>query len=339
MALIYIGLITVPLMGFVSLSVDWGRVQLAKLELSRLADASARAAAADMQSSFVTARTSAKTLATSNNVDGATLTLVDTDIQFGVWTPSTRTFTIAENASANAVRVTAARTVARGNAVQLLFAPMIGMPQMDVSAQSIVARPGNNQTVGTSVSGFNNVWFAGLASSATATYSGDITNATTSGALGVTALAVTPGAKLRFVVSGSLSHSIWPSGDAPDGGGWIHNNWTNNLGGKSNLTAPINSLLGVFLTSNDPTTEGAAPPNLDFSSGTARDFASLSPVNRQVFFIGDGMRTGAVVQEFIVPANATRLFLGSQDPFGWHNNSGSVSVSITSVGGPIVLLK
>ncbi len=51
-----------------------------------------------------------------------------------------------------------------------------------------------------------------------------------------------------------------------------------------------------------------------------------------MFFIGDG-RTGTgagAAQSFVVPAGATRLFLGVSDGFGWFNNSGSFAVTIAS---------
>jgi hypothetical protein len=54
-----------------------------------------------------------------------------------------------------------------------------------------------------------------------------------------------------------------------------------------------------------------------------------------VFFIGDG-RTGSgtgAVQQFIVPAGATRLFLGTVDGFGWNTNSGAFSVQVNAPAG------
>jgi hypothetical protein len=56
----------------------------------------------------------------------------------------------------------------------------------------------------------------------------------------------------------------------------------------------------------------------------------------QVFFIGDGL-TGngtGTVQQFVIPAGATRLYLGSADGAGAnYNNSGSFSVSVTGPTG------
>lgn len=90
---------------------------------------------------------------------------------------------------------------------------------------------------------------------------------------------------------------------------------------------PVNALLGVFLDDNIPF--GVAPASIDWS-GAAIHFASLSPLLSQTFFIGNGLRSdGLTVQTFVVPTGATRLFLGSSDGFGWANNTGSHSVTVT----------
>ena len=101
------------------------------------------------------------------------------------------------------------------------------------------------------------------------------------------------------------------------------------------MNAPVNALVGVFLNDNLPTSSGA-PPGLDFRpSGLGTAFLTLNPALKQVFFIGDG-RTGngtGAVQQFIVPAGATRFFLGTVDGFGWNTNSGTFSVQVIAPGG------
>jgi hypothetical protein len=70
---------------------------------------------------------------------------------------------------------------------------------------------------------------------------------------------------------------------------------------------------------------------LDFSTASSRDFASLSPALKQVFFVGDGETSTGVLQEFVVPAGATRLFIGTMDEKGrWSDNSGSLSIEVTT---------
>jgi len=85
--------------------------------------------------------------------------------------------------------------------------------------------------------------------------------------------------------------------------------------GVSGIMAPaVMFLTGVFLTDAAPS--GSDPATLDFTTlGT--NFASLSPEIGQTFFIGDGLTgTGSGAQQtFVVPAGATRLFLGFADAY------------------------
>lgn len=100
--------------------------------------------------------------------------------------------------------------------------------------------------------------------------------------------------------------------------------------GISAYNGPVNALIGVFLDANVPA--GAAPSPLDFSTPASLAQPSVSPQLRQVFFIGDG-RTGTGsgnVQQIVVPAGATRLFLASGDGIGAnYNNFGGFSVTVT----------
>lgn len=103
--------------------------------------------------------------------------------------------------------------------------------------------------------------------------------------------------------------------------------------GISDLTAPINSLVGLFLTGDQP--DGtAAPTALNFLPGgnvTGNvDYTTLSPALKQVFFIGDGKTAGNVVQKINAPFGATRLLLGTWDGFAWLNNVGSFDVTVNA---------
>jgi hypothetical protein len=81
-------------------------------------------------------------------------------------------------------------------------------------------------------------------------------------------------------------------------------------------------LVGVFLDESIP--NGVAPPRLDFTaSGIGTDFLALAPVLGQVFYIGDGITSEGVFQEFIAPFGATRLALGIPDGFGFDGAPGA----------------
>lgn len=107
--------------------------------------------------------------------------------------------------------------------------------------------------------------------------------------------------------------------------------------GVAGIHAPYDALLGVFLDSNAPN-GSPAPADLNFSGvgGIGLSFTSVSPGLKQVFFIGDGLtdRGSGTVQDFVAPAGATRLYLGSMDGFGWYNNGGfqDVTINFTPAG-------
>lgn len=177
------------------------------------------------------------------------------------------------------------------------------------------------------VPGRANIWLAGTPSGTSISYNkGAPDKVATEGPL----LAVPDvkacfreGAKLYFDVSGEISHggSAATSADGNVNGitGHEHAAWL----GKSNVTAPYNSLLGVFLGDGDPS---ALPPpaTLSFATQVERDYATLSPAKGQIFFIGDGKTTGGKYQKIVVPAGVTHLYLGIMDSFEWNNNSGEL---------------
>jgi hypothetical protein len=59
-----------------------------------------------------------------------------------------------------------------------------------------------------------------------------------------------------------------------------------------------------------------------------RQFTTLSPQLKQVFFIGRGPTAARETRRFVVPEGATRLYLGIMDAFEWNNNTGAFQVSV-----------
>ena len=144
-----------------------------------------------------------------------------------------------------------------------------------------------------------------------------------------------PGKVLTF---SNISGSIYFSGDyAPaftngigDGGSSSGTN-ISSYGGISGIRNDnaIAFLVGVFLNDSEPT--GSGPSALDFTNNTS--FAELSPLLNQTFFIGDGL-TGSGsgnIQRFLVPEQATRLFLGFADGSGYKELPGYYSDNTGSV--------
>jgi hypothetical protein len=205
-----------------------------------------------------------------------------------------------------------------------------------ILAVSLVA-PVSAQVVIPSVPGSANPYLAGLPSGSTCC-GGD--SAPSQSPVQVTGIALVPGSTLTFVVTGSVNFGPGPSGDPPDGGTLATTPANSGISGAS---WPANALVGVFLDNSLPTAT-PAPADLNFSTPGSTSFASLSPALKQAFFIGDGL-TGSgtgTVQTFVVPAGATRLFLGTSDGFGWFNNSGSFAVTVAAntpppVAGPAAI--
>jgi hypothetical protein len=148
------------------------------------------------------------------------------------------------------------------------------------------------------------------------------------------------GQALTFSATGSVY--LTPGGEpygahGPDGGAPAFNMNVSQAAGISGVhSSNVGYLAGVFLNGS----EGAitALANSDFTpAGTGEDFASLSPVIDQVFFIGDGLTgTGTgQVQQFFVPIGATTLVLGIVDansyngpPGAYFDNGGSFQVNV-----------
>lgn len=124
----------VVLTGFASLGVDFGRVQLARSELQAAVDAAARAAAVGLTTSSTQAKTDAIAVAAQNTVDGSPLVLTNADIAVGNWSGGVFT---SDATPLNAVRIVASRTSAKGNAVPLLFASVVGRSTCNINASAI----------------------------------------------------------------------------------------------------------------------------------------------------------------------------------------------------------
>jgi hypothetical protein len=158
-------------------------------------------------------------------------------------------------------------------------------------------------------------------------------------------------------VTGSITLNNGTGYNDPDGvitsGGYFGptingtNGYTvaNAYGGISGITMPGGgALVGVFEPDSGPT--GAPPVSRDFNA-IGINFPTLWLALYQTFYIGDGL-TGdgsGAVQQFLVPAGATRLFLGIADapgfdgnPGSYGDNSGTFTVSFQITTGSVTLL-
>lgn len=118
----------------------------------------------------------------------------------------------------------------------------------------------------------------------------------------------------------------------PEGNSTLTSSNLTSFGGVSGYIGTQGALTGVFLDDAVPTSP--APATLNFGS-IGSDFATLSPELGQIFFIGDGQTSAGVLQEFVAPAGATRMFFGIPDGFGfggvpgaYDDNDGSYRIRV-----------
>jgi hypothetical protein len=172
-------------------------------------------------------------------------------------------------------------------------------------------------SISVSVPGTSDPWLAGMASNWT---TGDTPGMPADGQSPVS-VSVVPGALLTWSATGITGHPDDDSG--PNGnpvGGWgIQNHYVGAENGISDITAPINSLLGVFLSDSPNRNTAPAPLGSEYWS-----YSAFSPSLQQVFYMGDGS-----AQTIMVPQGATKLYLGTMDSYGWTNNTGSFDVTVT----------
>lgn len=332
----------VALTALTSLAVDLARVQISKTELQRGADAAARAGISGIDISRTEAANRAIATAQLNLADGSAIGLTTSkDIEYWTWDLAKGAGKqVSGSTQANAVRVFARRVASRGNPIKLHFGSLIGFNQCDVEAESIVMRVAAID-VNEDVKAVTNPFLAGMPKGTLASpnnphntpdYAGDSKDPKQSPQL-VKGLPLIAGEELVFdSIDGDARHDPNMASYNPDGQlNSIGYNTAGSEHGIADMRAPINALVAVFLTDERPD-KSAAPSKLDFSTSASRDFATLKPQLKQIFFIGDGKNSAGMQQKFVVPEGATRLFLATWDFYEWNNNAGSRLVTVSRPG-------
>jgi hypothetical protein len=192
------------------------------------------------------------------------------------------------------------------------------------------------QAVQISVPGSADPWLAGMPNGSGASWY-DYAPAQSPALVGTP---ITPGTSYAFSASGLMDHGLTPPvlcGPDGDSADLIQTHWTGSENGIANTNAPYDSLLGVFLGPDQPNLT-AAPAMLDFTTSASRNYLTLSPLLKQVFFIGDGLTDSAIRQSVVAPAGAARLYLGTMDIYEWSNNSGGFTVNVTPEPASLLLL-
>lgn len=199
-------------------------------------------------------------------------------------------------------------------------------------AAALVLSPATLVAAVVAVPGSANPWLAGMPDGSTAGNGQDFAPAQSP--IQVPSGLLAAGVPLTFSATGGTSFRT--DGSLTPAEGDLAAITTRDPGaenGIADLVVPLSALIGVFLDDTQPSLS-VAPDRLDFSDPASRDFLSLDPVLRQPFYIGDGLTSASVVQEFYIPTGATRLYLGTMDGFGWFNNIGVLTVAIAPIPEP-----
>ena len=130
--LVYVAASMVAFTALTSLVIDIAHLRVVKLQLQFAADAAARDGAVGISSGASTSKAIGS--ASLMNVDGTPVVLQASDVVVGTWSGGTFT---PGGASPNAVKVTASRSAARGNAVPVWWGAIIGKSSADVTATAI----------------------------------------------------------------------------------------------------------------------------------------------------------------------------------------------------------
>jgi len=329
--MVYTIITMTALVGICSLGVDVGHVQEVKTDMQSCADATARGY---MEYYIVYGKTYANNngpsiySAANNSVDSNSGVAPTVTVTWGHWNTATNSFNTSSG-TYTAVQATVSRTKANNNAISLTWGTVIGQPTCDVTVTSVAARIGTGQTTSFTVSATASPYLAGMPNGSTA-WEGDTTSNSTP--YQVPSITVTPGSIITVTsVTGLTNYNNETPNDGPKGeSGFITSHTP--AGGENGIgdaNAPIDSLMGLFLGPNAPNTN-ATPPYIDWTSPSNSNQNQYNNLLiQQPFYIGTGMTSSGVVQQFVVPPGATRMYLANWDGYQWNNDTGSFSGSVT----------
>jgi len=151
---VFFALLLVFVLGAITaMAVDIGHLWLVRSQLQNAADAAALAGVRDLNgvsTQYPFAISAARNYGSANDADGTHADIDPGDVVLGRWDMTNKTFapTLLPSYAVNAVQVTARRTAATGNAVDMYFAQLLGIGSQDVTAQAIAVGGGPSSTCG-----------------------------------------------------------------------------------------------------------------------------------------------------------------------------------------------
>ena len=138
---IIFALLFVPFIVFAALAIDIGYVDSVKSQMQNTADAAALAAAGSIDD-VTTGQLRATDVAAQNmSASKYGTVLTSSDVQFGNWDTSTKTFTVT-GVDPDAAKATVRMTAANGNAISLYFAQIININTVDVTLSAVAKAVG-----------------------------------------------------------------------------------------------------------------------------------------------------------------------------------------------------
>ena len=363
--MVYIVVMMSTLMALCSLALDVAHIQLVNTELQRAADAATRAAILQLANGTTATTTAATTVATENTVDDQLITSSQVSVQLLNWTSSSNYTVVATAALANAVKVTVSDNVPFFFANMMGFHTHVASrsstaEQIVQTSTQFVSTLSNpwlaGEPTGTQGSQPDPAW-DGQGVNPEHPWQYDI--AGPNGGYNSygepyaspvqASITVTPGATITLsnvVGQGNNDFTQSAEYDATGNDNGYSANYDDAASkgvaehGIADATMPLNSVNAVFLGSSLPDSN-TPPSTLDFSTQAERDYTAgtnngqaelngeFAPQLQQVFYVGNGQTSTAAQESFIVPAGATRVFLGTMDGWEWSNNSGGFTVTIT----------
>ena len=146
---VLVALLLVALISMIAFSTDVGNITVNKTTLKAAADSAALAAAGSMtQGADLNAALEVALLYGSLNLPASYGDAIGPgDIVFGLWDPSSKTFT-ESNVNPHAVKITLARTQTRKNPVRSFFGSVLDQPFAELQVESIaVGAPKSEESI------------------------------------------------------------------------------------------------------------------------------------------------------------------------------------------------
>ncbi|HTQ40118.1 MAG TPA: TadG family pilus assembly protein [Pirellulales bacterium] len=125
----------VMMLGMVAFAVDVGYMMVTQTQLQAAADSAAMAAAANMSSTQSTMTAAAQQYAAYHKAAGAPVSLASSDVLYGTWNSTARTFT-SSGTTSNAVKVTVRRDNSTG-ANGTFFGRIFGLTSFNIPVSAI----------------------------------------------------------------------------------------------------------------------------------------------------------------------------------------------------------